>query len=100
MNWCLLLGLLLLAIAPGASVGADTATKTAHVGFLRAEAPDELFAPFRDGLRELGYVVSVREAWRTAKSAHGPWRLSKTPALALALPARYFARLGLPSLAS
>jgi retron-type reverse transcriptase len=44
--------------------------------------------------------VSVREAWHSAKSAHGPWRLSKTPALALALPARYFERLGLPSLAA
>jgi len=55
----------------------------------------------RAGYRELRRRgVSVREAWHTAKSAHGPWRLSKTPALALALPARYFARLGLPSLAS
>ena len=55
----------------------------------------------RAGYRELRRRgVSVREAWYTAKSAHGPWRLSKTPALALALPARYFARLGLPSLAS
>jgi group II intron reverse transcriptase/maturase len=44
--------------------------------------------------------VSVREAWNTSKSAHGPWRLSKTPALALALPARYFSSLGLPSLAA
>ena len=55
----------------------------------------------RAGYRELRRRgVSVREAWHTAKSAHGPWRLSKTPALALALPVRYFARLGLPSLAS
>lgn len=30
--------------------------------------------------------VSVREAWHTRKLAHGPWRLSITPALALALP--------------
>lgn len=29
--------------------------------------------------------VSVREAWNTSKSAHGPWLLSNTPALALAL---------------
>ena len=36
----------------------------------------------------------MREAWHIARSARGPWRLSKTPALALALPARYFARLG------
>ena len=33
-------------------------------------------------LRKRG--VSVREAWNTSKSSHGPWRLSKTPALALA----------------
>jgi hypothetical protein len=44
--------------------------------------------------------VSVREAWNTSKSAHGPWWLSKTPALALALSARYFSSLGLPSLAA
>jgi group II intron reverse transcriptase/maturase len=48
-------------------------------------------------LRKRG--VSVREAWNTSKSAHGPWRLSKTPALALALPLRYFTNLGLPTLA-
>ncbi len=55
----------------------------------------------RAGYRELRRRgVSRREAWYTAKSAHGPWRLSKTPALALALPARYFERLGLPSVAA
>ena len=55
----------------------------------------------RAGYRELRRRgVSRREAWHTAKSAHGPWRLSQTPALALALPARYFERLGLPSLAA
>ena len=54
----------------------------------------------RAGYRELRRRgVSVREAWNTSKSAHGPWRLSRTPALAKALPARYFAELGLPALA-
>lgn len=48
-------------------------------------------------LRKRG--VTVREAWNTSKSAHGPWRLSKTPALAFALPLRFFIHLGLPSLA-
>jgi RNA-directed DNA polymerase len=48
-------------------------------------------------LRKRG--VSVREAWNTSKSAHGPWRLSRTPALTLALPAKYFSQLGLPPLA-
>jgi len=48
-------------------------------------------------LRKRG--VSVREAWNTSKSAHGPWRLSKTPALALALPLRFFTNMALPALA-
>ena len=47
-------------------------------------------------LRKRG--VTVREAWNTSKSAHGPWRLSKTPVLTLALPARYFSSMGLPAL--
>ena len=42
--------------------------------------------------------VSRDLAWNTAKSAHGPWRLSRSPALAFALPARYFTALGLPNL--
>lgn len=34
----------------------------------------------RAGYRELRKRgVTVREAWNTSKSAHGPWRLSKTP---------------------
>jgi group II intron reverse transcriptase/maturase len=49
-------------------------------------------------LRKRG--VSVREAWNTSKSAHGPWRLSKTPALTIALPLAYFKSLGVPSLAA
>ena len=44
--------------------------------------------------------LHLRSGWHTSKSAHGPWRLSQTPALALALPARYFSNLGLPSLAA
>jgi RNA-directed DNA polymerase len=53
----------------------------------------------RKGYRELRKRGISRDlAWNTAKSAHGPWRLSASPALAIALPARYFAALGLPSL--
>ncbi len=48
-------------------------------------------------LRQRG--VSRDLAWNTAKSAHGPWRLSRSPALSFALPAAYFASLGLPRLA-
>ena len=42
--------------------------------------------------------VGRQLAWNTVKSAHGPWRLSQSPALAIALPQRYFAALGLPRL--
>jgi RNA-directed DNA polymerase len=37
-------------------------------------------------------------AAQTAGSAHGPWRLSNSPALALALPNAYFDSLGIPKL--
>ncbi|MEX0965336.1 MAG: group II intron maturase-specific domain-containing protein, partial [Pseudohongiellaceae bacterium] len=47
-------------------------------------------------LRRLG--IDRQLAWNTAKSAHGPWRLSNSPALYRALPNRYFTSLGLPSL--
>jgi RNA-directed DNA polymerase len=47
-------------------------------------------------LRKRG--VSRDLAWNTAKSAHGPWRLSRSPALTIALPVRYFTSLGLPRL--
>jgi hypothetical protein len=53
----------------------------------------------RRGYRELRKRGVSRDlAWNTAKSAHGPWRLSHSPALVFALPGRYFAALGLPSL--
>jgi RNA-directed DNA polymerase len=47
-------------------------------------------------LRERG--VGRQLAWNTVTSAHGPWRLSQSPALAIALAQRYFATRGLPSL--
>ena len=49
-------------------------------------------------LRRLG--VDRFLAWNTAKSAHGSWRLSGSPALTKALPNRYFRNLGLPELAA
>jgi RNA-directed DNA polymerase len=42
--------------------------------------------------------VSRDLAWNTAKSAHGPWRLSRSPALTYALPGEYFDGLGVPRL--
>ena len=38
-------------------------------------------------------------AAQTAGSPHGPWRLSRSPALSFALPNAFFASLGLPRLA-
>lgn len=50
------------------------------------------------GYRELCKSgISVHEDWTTSKSAHDPWRISKTSVLAM--PARYFSNLCLPSLA-
>jgi RNA-directed DNA polymerase len=37
-------------------------------------------------------------AAQTAGSAHGPWRLANSPALAIALPNAYFDSLGIPQL--
>lgn len=42
--------------------------------------------------------VSRDLAWNTAKSAHGAWRLSRSPALAFAMTANYFESMGLPRL--
>ena len=39
-------------------------------------------------------------AAKTAGSPHGPWRLSRSPALSYALPNAYFTSLGLPSLSA
>jgi RNA-directed DNA polymerase len=50
---------------------------------------------FRE-LRSRG--VDVELAAQAAGSAHGPWRLANSPALAIALPNAYFASLGLPML--
>jgi RNA-directed DNA polymerase len=47
-------------------------------------------------LREHG--VGADLAAQTAGSGHGPWRLSNSPALSLALPNALFDRLGLPRL--
>jgi len=53
----------------------------------------------RAGYRELRKRGVSRElAWNTCKSHHGPWRLSRSPALAYALPTRYFVAMGLPLL--
>jgi len=48
-------------------------------------------------LRQLG--VGRDLAAQSAGSAHGPWRLSRSPALSFALPNTYFISLGLPTLA-
>jgi len=53
----------------------------------------------RSGYRKLRRLGVKRQlAWNTSKSAHGPWRLSKSPALYYALTNRYFSDLGLPTL--
>jgi RNA-directed DNA polymerase len=50
---------------------------------------------FRE-LRKRG--VGKDLAAQTAGSPHGPWRIANSPALTIALPNAYFAKLGLPPL--
>jgi len=53
----------------------------------------------RSGYRQLRRLgVSRQLAWNTAKSAHGPWRLSRSPALGIAMPRKYFLTMGVPDL--
>lgn len=53
----------------------------------------------RRGYKELRKRGVSRDlAWNTAKSAHGPWRLSRSPGLTIAIGVRYFVSLGLPLL--
>ena len=47
-------------------------------------------------LRRMG--VGKDLAAQTAGSPHGPWRISRSPALSFAMPDAFFAKLGLPSL--
>lgn len=47
-------------------------------------------------LRRLG--VGKDPAAQTAGSPHGPWRISRSPALSFALPDAFFAALGPPLL--
>ena len=49
-------------------------------------------------LRARGVIKDL--AAQTAGSPHGPWRISRSPALSFAFPNAYFKTLGLPSLAS
>jgi hypothetical protein len=53
----------------------------------------------RRGYKELRKRGVSRDlAWNTAKSADGPWRLSRSPALAMVLPGSHFDGLGVPRL--
>ena len=59
--------------------------------------PEEDAAPLIAELRARG--VPARSASASAGAAHGPWRLSASPAVNQALPDAYFESLGLPTLA-
>jgi len=59
--------LFLVALSLGICIGARAETKTVHVGFLGAEAPDPLIESFRAGMRERGYIegsnLLIEERW-------------------------------------
>jgi len=76
MKRYLLFRVFVLVAALGASVGAGAATRTVHIGFLRAEAPDALFTSFRDGMHDLGYVegrnLVIEQRWAYGKYGELP----------------------------
>ena len=49
---------------------------------------------------QMRHERSFRGVYEIGGRSHGPWRLSKTPALALALTVKYFSSIGLPALAA
>jgi putative ABC transport system substrate-binding protein len=61
---------LFIATVVATCVDAQAAPKSAHIGFLRAEAPEPVFESFREGMRDLGYVegrnLIIEQRW-----AHG-----------------------------
>jgi len=60
-----------LNLAVVATTASDTAKRTAHIGFLRAEAPDTSLESFRRGMRELGYIegrnLVIEQRWANGK---------------------------------
>jgi hypothetical protein len=68
--------------------------------WLRRRRRGDLWKPWgQRRYRELrNRGVSRDLAWNTGKSAHGPWRLSRSPALTMALPGGYFDGRGVPHL--
>ena len=71
-------------------------------GWLRRRLRSVIWKQWKRGpvryaeLRKRG--VRAELAATTAGSAHGPWRLANSPALAIALPNAYFDSLGIPRL--
>lgn len=70
--------------------------------WLRRRLRSVLWKQWRRGRRRFAELhqrgVSVALAAKTAGSAHGPWHLANSPALAIALPNAFFDSLGLPRL--
>jgi putative ABC transport system substrate-binding protein len=75
-----LLALVLLVFLSRVCIGVEPAAGVAHIGFLRAEAPDILLESFRQGMRDLGYVEGtdfiIEERWARGRFEDLP-RLAK-----------------------
>jgi len=71
-------------------------------GWIRRRLRCFLWKQWKRGRRRFAALrargVRRNLAAQTAGSSHGPWRISRSPALSLALPNAYFASLGLPKL--
>jgi RNA-directed DNA polymerase len=70
--------------------------------WLRRRLRSVLWKQWKHGRRRFAELrkrdIGVQLAAKTAGSAHGPWRLANSRALAVALPNAYFDSLGLPRL--
>jgi RNA-directed DNA polymerase len=70
--------------------------------WLRRRLRSVLWKQWKYGRRRFAELrkrdIGLQLAAKTAGSAHGPWRLANSRALAAALPNAYFASLGLPRL--
>ena len=75
---------------------------TALEQWLRRRLRSAIWKQWRRGTARFAELrkrkVNVALAAKAAGSAHGPWRLANSPALAIALPNAYFDALGLPRL--
>jgi hypothetical protein len=94
---------LLSPATKGTPQGGPLTPRTQKITWLRRHLRMVFWRQWKRGRLRFAALRRLRVgrdlAAKTAGSAHGPWRLSRSPALSFALPNTYFISLGLPTLA-